>query len=327
MLRLHVLPTVVGSGMAVAAACALVIALLPRGIAQEPVSGSFYWPSTACTAALRSDSILRAYEACEVFDNSLWLDTRALVSTFEEQGVTVERGDERLTFTFPGAAPVNVPAGNAASPTISVEGRTVPAVPDALALWNLVRAVSEQSELPVSFAGWDNPVVTIGDASFRLGTQVRPVSGDDFYDNYLEQVFFRSLLEPAMKEGDSTSVFTLNLRRDIGAPLQETSLRVADLEPGVYGVAVLLDPGTLIGFLPSDAKPVDLNVSLEVIRVDEVGRLTAHLPEGSVRFVEAFAAEPKAGSAVLVKLNGVPTGGGSWFDVVAPAQIDVQAVN
>ncbi len=327
MLRLYVLPTVAGSGMAVAAACALVIALLPKGVAQEPVSGTFYWPSTACTAALRSDSILRAYEACEVFDNSLWLDTRALVSTFEAQGVTVEKGEEQLTFTFPGAAPVDVPAGNAASPTISVEGRTVAAAPDALALWNLVRAVSEQSELPVSFAGWDNPVVTIGDASFRLGTQVRPVSGDDFYDNYLEQVLFRSLLEPAMREGDSISVFVLNRRRDTGAPLQETSLRVANLEPGVYGVAVLLDPGMLTGFLPSDAKPVDFNVALEVVRVEEGERLTVHLPEGNVRFVEAFAAEPRAGSAVLVKLEGVPAGGRSWFDIIAPARVDVQAAN
>ena len=74
MTRLYTLPTVMGSGAALAAVCVCVVALLPRGVAQSPVLGSFYWPSAECTAALRTDSILEAYNACRELDNSLWLD-------------------------------------------------------------------------------------------------------------------------------------------------------------------------------------------------------------------------------------------------------------
>ncbi len=75
MARLYTFPTLLGSGAALAVACVLVTALLPQGVAQSPVTGSFYWPSTKCTQALRNGTPLQQFQSCEVLDNSLWLDS------------------------------------------------------------------------------------------------------------------------------------------------------------------------------------------------------------------------------------------------------------
>lgn len=335
MTRLYTLPTVVGSGTVLAAVCVLVVALLPKGAAQSPVIGSFYWPSVECTAALRTDSILGAYNACRELDNSLWLDPQAFAETLEAQGVTVGRNDETLTLTFPNTPPIRVPLG---APAITLDGtfvylgetsdlseaalkgEEIPAVPGALSLWNLLKAVSEQSELSIRFEGEDNPVAHLGNISFQVGTKLRPVDGLEFYDSYLENVFFSDLIGSIE---NVYSTFLLNPRVDIGTPLEETVLEVS-ATPGTYGVVTLLDPKTLEDFLANtvgDPGAIALYASFEVVEF-EGGTLTANLPEQSVRFVEAFTAEPEFGTAVLVRLSG--KAGKGWYEVVSPDEVTLE---
>ncbi len=178
MARLYTLPTVMGSGLAVLALCLSVLVFWPKGLAQPAVLGSFYWPSQACTAALRTDSILGAYEACRQFDNSLWLDPQAFVKTLEAQGVKIRHNDNVLTLTFPGGEYVGISTG---APTLILndwmtlddesvkaeEAQEVPAVPGALSLWNVLKAVGEQSELPIRVEGDKNPTVRLGNISGR----------------------------------------------------------------------------------------------------------------------------------------------------------------
>ena len=294
MTRLYTLPTVMGSGAALAGAFVTVVALLPNGVAQSPVLGSFYWPSEECTAALRTDSVLKAYNACRELDNSLWLDPQAFAKTLEAQGVTVGRSDEMLTLTFPNTPPIRVPLGAPAitfsdlSTTLDeasmttdpikagVRGEEIGAVPGALSLWVLLKAVSE-SGLSVDVEGEDNPVVSLGNVSFQVGTELRSINGAEFYDSYLENVFFRNLIRP-IENIDTT--FSLNPRVDTGTPLEETVLEL-DSAPGTYGVVTLLDPSTLKDFLAytmGDSGAIDLYASFEVVKF-EGGMLTANLPE------------------------------------------------
>lgn len=310
MTRLYTLPTVMGSGAALAAACVLVVALLPKGAAQSPVTGTFYWPSAECTAALRSDSILRPYQTCEVLDNSLWLDPQALTRTLEAQGVTVRRGDETLTLTFPGATPVQIPSGDANVSTVDMNRAKVPAAPGSLSLWTILREVSAQTDLPIRIEGYDNPVVTIEDVSFQVGTELRPITGSNFYSNYLENVFISSLMDELFKDD---GVINISIRAS--EQVRPVELELMAAKPGVYGVATISNRD-----LRSDP---DLHISLEVARINGGERLAVNLPEGPVHFVESFGSEAEEGTSVLVRLAGSSKAGG-WYKVISPERITVR---
>lgn len=162
----------------------------------------------------------------------------------------------------------------------------------------------------------------LGSVSFQIGTELRAVAGAEFYNSYLENVFFRDLVRP-IENADNT--FLLNPRVDIGTPLEETVLEL-NTTPGTYGVVTLLDPTTLEDFLAytlGNPGAIDLYASFEVVEF-EGGTLTANLPEQSVRFVEAFTAEREFGTAVLVRLSG--KAGEGWFEVVSPERITVQSL-
>ena len=323
MTRLYTLPTVMGSGAALAAVCVCVVALLPRGVAQSPVMSSFFWPSEECTAALRTDSILRPYQECEVLDNSLWLDPQAFTKTLEEQGVEVDRGDRMLTLTFPGAKLVQIPSGDATVSASKMQGSEVPAAPGSLSLWTVMREISAQTDLPIRVEGYDNPVVAVGDVSFQVGTETRPISGADFYANYLENIFYGSLIDRLFKDG---GVLSVNLSEYTDEQLRVAELELTAAEPGVYGVVSILDLETFMDNQPPEERnviPLDLYISLEVAQTNGGERLALNLPEGPVRFVESFDSEAETGTAVLVRLAGSSESGG-WYEVVSPERITVQ---
>lgn len=314
MAQLYTLPTVAMSGTVLAAACVLVATVLPKGLAQPAVIGSFYWPSPTCTAALRTDSVLGAYKVCRELDNNLWLDPQAFTETLEAQGVSVQRGEDVVTLGFPDTPPLRVPLGG---PLLifselgenAGESEDVPAVPGALSLWDVLRTAGG-SELPTHLEGWDNPVLHLGAVSFQIGTELRAVSGEEVYESYLENVFLKDLSAP-MRDVDSLLWFSP--RTDPDTPLEEATLEL-NAAPGIYGVVTMLDPATLQDqkFLASDEpKDFDLYVSFEVIRF-EGAPFTANLPAKPVRFVEAFGAKPEPGMAILVRLGG----GETWFDIV-----------
>ena len=343
MARLYTLPTVATSGAVLAAVCVTLAAVLPKGFAQPEVLGSFYWPSAECEAALRTDSVLAAFNACRELDNSVWLDPQAFIPALEAQGVGVRRETATrrdagvLTLEFPGATPIGVPLGapslvlsdgtaldvtfNMASDDMNLEfaDAVIPEVPGALSLWNVLKAVGEQSAMPIRVEGDENPVVRLGDVSFRVGTKLRPVNGAEFYDSYLENVFFSDLSRPL---NVVEPLYSLNPRVDIGLPLEETTLEL-DAAPGIYGVITLLDPDTLEdAWLQGETGSGGPYVSLEVLRPGS-DPLVANLPEAPVRFVKAFRSDSKPSEAVVVRLGGDT----NWYEVVSPEDIAVTAQN
>ncbi len=107
MTRLYTLPTVVGSGAALAALSVLVVALLPNGAAQA-LPGTPYFPSAECVEALDAGADGFLSGNCIETDDALWLDQQALKRVLEPQGVTFSEtsapgSDEGiLVLTFPG---------------------------------------------------------------------------------------------------------------------------------------------------------------------------------------------------------------------------------
>lgn len=329
MTRLYTLPTVMGSSLAVAALCLSVLAFWPSSLAQPAVIGSFYWPSPECTAALRTDSILGAFRVCRKVNTTLWLDPQALVRTLEAQGVRVRRKAGTLTLTFPGGEYVGVPTGGYTVTlfegisididNFEIEGaEEISAMPGSVSLWNLLKSVGEQSDLPIRVEGAKNPVVHLGEVSFQVGTKLRPVGGAEFYDSYLQNVYLNSLNMPT---GPEESFHMYNPRVEYGASLEERALEL-DAAPGTYGVITLLDPATLGDSWPSDEVDSSLYVSFEVLRPDE-GSFVANLPEKPVRFVEALRADSGPGEAVVVRLGG----NNDWYEVIPPGDITLTTQN
>lgn len=84
MARLYTLPTVMGSGAALAVVCISVAALLSSSVAQ-PLSASFFWPSPECVAASEQTPGGASPQDCFIYDGSLWLDAQALEQTLKRK--------------------------------------------------------------------------------------------------------------------------------------------------------------------------------------------------------------------------------------------------
>ncbi len=303
MTRLYTLPTVMGSSLALAAACVVVVALLPKGAAQAlPVIP--YWPSVECVEAL--DAGKEGYSSGQCFGifDTLWFDQQVLRKVLEPQGVTFERvpapeSDEGLLgITFPNSTPVYVSLGSSGYYVQDEDGSRTEVQPGYLSLRNLLRAVSLQRDIETQVSGWDSPTVRFSDVSFQIGTKEKPVTGYTFYKSYMSQVYFDELrLDPEL------STYLINPRlnaehnsRFENIAFQKVVLNVPSAARDAYGIAMRLDPVETLENTPSgsglpDGEVWGEAVSLSVSRADAQGNVSFMIPEGSLHFVKAFTTE------------------------------------
>lgn len=328
MARLYTLPTVMGSGAALAVVCASVVALLPSGSAQA-LPGTPYFPTAECVEALDAGADGFLSGNCIQTNDALWLDQSALRQVLEPQGVTFSEtsapgSDEGLLgLTFPASKLIYVPLGSPDAYVMDDEGNH-PALPGFLSLWSLLRGASYHDGFELEVSGWDNPSVRFGEVSFQVGTEARPMAGAEFYASYLGEIYFADLWN-----GLGGNPYIVNPDRGVRhgpnfykSALRETVITMPNAKPGVYGIAirldlddVQLDQPALTSSLPwSDA------VLFSVERADAQGRVSFALPNEPLRFVEAFAAESEPGTAVLVRLSGTDFDNG-WYEVVVPKRV------
>lgn len=334
MARLYTLPTLLGSGAALAAACVCVVALLPKGTAQTlPVTS--YWPSARCIKALDEGRNGFSSGQCSGFTD-IWFNQQALKKAFEPQGITfgsvpAPEGDTRiLRLAFPESTPVYLSLEGAGT-LFGENGSKLEALPGYLSFWSLLRAVSLQTGVTTSVDGWDNPTVRFNNASLKIATQEEPITGRAFYDSYMEGVYFDELA-PWPTSGES-SIYLIQPRlngeyneRFEKVSFQKAVLNVSDTDRNAYGIAMRLDPAETFENTPSgsglsDGEVWDEAVSLSVSRADAEGNINFRVPKGPLHFVESFTEELDPGAAILVKLN---PSGTNWYEVVAPESIAVQ---
>lgn len=183
---------------------------------------------------------------------------------------------------------------------------------------------SYQKDLLIKVEGWDNPTVRFNDVSLQVGTDTRPMSGIEFYENYLDAVFFKELISPV--PGDY--VYNVNPRRDmVHSPdaLQNVSISLPDSAPGVYGIITRLDlDGPLpVPVYPGEA-PWDVSFMLSVARSDDEGMVDFELLKGPLHFVDAFSVEQPQGTSILVKLSGGADTGEGWYEIISPETITLK---
>lgn len=345
MARLYTLPTVMGSSLAAVTACVAVVASLPNGLAQS-VRGTFYWPSVACVNAVAEGSALGRDEACFWTSDSFWLNRESLRRALEPQGVTLsstsvpgasQQEDGLMRVTLPNETTVYTPLGSPDDYLMDEDGRLMHMAEGYFSFWDLLRNASLHRDLDVSVSGWDNPRVSLGDASFRLGTNATPVSGERFYSAYLGAVLKAESGASAFDAVDAWGIAFLSPDADAATKARLARLRDARLlsttaatlqgaAGGVYGVMTYLEPDSrLAEALLRDGFPRDAFFLLQPVRLSEGGTLALELPGGSSTFVERFGDEPAPNTSMLVRLGGAGREG--WYEVVSPENISLAAQN
>ena len=325
MAKLYTFPKVAGSGLAFAALCVLTLAAWPHTIAQG-VKSIFYYPTTECVRALEPGSKVPISKACDLNTyDGVWLARGELVKTLRQQGVKVA-GAETLTLGFPGAQPVNVRAGAPGNPDYDIK----PADTSYVSLFSLLFMLQNQTR--VSVEGWNNPQVHFGDVVIQVGNDKRPVPGSTFYQSYLN-TFVSGKVAATVFNQTQPKVLTLTPRTDTwfeDYDVKEQALEVVAKPGEVYGVITILDPKLLKELFSNRNGPdaaffasLSTVLSLDVARVEKGGALMLYLPEEPLQFVKSLGAQPKPGTAVLVRLSG--SDNKLDYEIVSPKQIRYQA--
>ncbi len=326
MTRLYTLPTVVGSGVTLAAVCVSVAALLSSSVAQ-PLSASFFWPSPECVAASRQAAEGALPRDCFVYDNSLWLDARALERTLKPQGVGVQNSADFLTLSFPNGPTVQTFKRTGGINIEETDGSLSPLAtePNYFSLWGLLEGVASHSDLSITVSGWDNPTVRIADAIFQVGTAAQKVTGDEFYLSYLEAVMFKEFISPLSLS--YIYIGTPRLERQYNPDFDASAVRRISLEvkeaAGVYGLFTVIDKnGPLAYEAPQGETRWDIALLTEVVRSAPDATLEVDIPTASrLRFVEELSIDPKPGETVLMRLSGQPDVDRGWYEVISPERI------
>lgn len=327
MIRLHTLPTLAGSGTFVAAACALVVALLPSGTA-ESLTGTFYWPSTKCVEALQATPAQQPSE-CFSIDGTFWVNQHSLQQVLEPQGVIFKKlfadnAYSAFSVTFPGAEPVFVSPRDPNMRVYDEQGVEVLPTLGYLSFWQFVHTVAFQN--PVKVEGWDNPVVTLNDATFQMGNPASPIAGTEFYDNYLEAVFYQYLVADVREEYSHLTTprtnYVYKSDRKTGT-FRSVTLSLPPGAAGVYGLVIQLDAANPTIDRPRWSAARDSAFAADVAQLKPDGTITFTLPKGPLRLSDEFVPEQQPGTAVLVKLSGSGADDRGWFEVVAPEKVKV----
>ena len=151
------------------------------------------------------------------------------------------------------------------------------------------------------------------------------MSGIEFYENYLDAVFFRDLSNPV--PGDYVEIVNPRLARAGNPTFDETALRnmpisLPDGVPGVYGVITRLEVGGPFSQRSLSGEiPWDVSFMLSVARLDADGAVSFELPKGPLHFVDAFTDEQPKGTSILVRLGGGAGMGEGWYEVVSPERV------
>ena len=232
--------------------------------------------------------------------------------------------EELLGLTFPNSTPIYVSLGRNNVFVTDEAGRDIAPAPGYLSFWNLLQAASYQKDLLIEVEGWGNPTVRFNDVSFQIGTSTRPMTGIEFYENYLDAVFFKDLINPV--PGDYVYNVNPRLNTARSSALQNMSIALPESAPGVYGIITRLDLDG--GPFPAPVYPGevswDVSFMLSVARLDGEGMVDFELPEGPLHFVDAFSVEQPQGTSILVKLSGGTDTGEGWYEIISPETITLK---
>ena len=326
MIRLHTLPTALNLGTLAAIACAITVTLVSGTLAQS-LDVTKQFPSRACI-----ENTTEGSGACERFqigwvEGTLWTSVEAIKEALEPQGVGVESGIATLRLDFPGAKTVGFSFYQA--PFIDEDGEPIQVAPGYMPVSDLIGSIANLSGETVTFEGWDNPSVRLGDVSFQLGTPDETVQGVNVYTPYLAGV-----MDELIPSSATISTYFIGSHLySFDAEFLPQRFDVGGESGDIYGIVTINDPyASMWGDFPlEERQPYDTGFVLDVAQAASDGSVAFQLPvesrvplnETQYISVSAFSQQPAIGETVIVRLTGEADAEGFGYEVVPPEQISV----
>lgn len=341
MTRLYTLPTVMGSSLALLALCLVVLALWPKSMAQT-LTGTFYWPSRPCVNALGGP---RETSTCFTMSKGFWVSHEALRQALEPQGVEFSRirgpAAELLRVSLPDTTAVYIPLTSTEGyeDTVFVDDTAYTKSADYLSFWELVAKLSLNDDVALRISGWDEPTVQFNGVNIDLGEGNRRISGDAFYESYLDAIFDDAM---ATNLWDTyRGIYTLNLL-DLTAfasprgqmpEVSRMQLTLDNLQTGVYGMITFIEmPEAFSGDFETDEadnRRSGAAFFFQAVQPTESGTLPIRLPGNSdtqPNFVTTFGfgEQLTPGDSVLFRLAGGNPQTGGWYEIVSPESVRLE---
>jgi hypothetical protein len=316
MARLHTLPLVAGSGMALAMCCALVVVLLSGSTAQT-LKVSNIFPTDTC---LNSKEATLPYY-CQVGG---WTNIESLRAALEPQGVIFEPRDiGGWSLDFPDGSPVIV--GNPYNVGEwyfdgAEENDEITLRPNAdyVHIRNFIGQLSTTG-LPISIKGWDKPTLYVGDVVLEIDLSAAKSDANYGGASFYFEAFNWGLAMDAIPLIKTYQAWATKESVDT----EPKKFKVADTEGTVYGLVVILD-----GDKDSNVEPESVSttsvVYTDVERVDANGFVKLNVPKDQqLTFVSRAIDMNKNGLAMFARLSGDLGISGSYV-TTPPDQIQME---
>lgn len=320
MVRIHTLPTVMGSSLALIALCLAVVGLWPKGVAQT-LTGTSYFPSLECTKVVLSDKNPEDFKGCVSILGDFWVSQEELRNVLEPQGVMFEKAGfaaEILKVSVPGSSPMFIEANS------QVYVDNVGEISRGyVSLWNFIERFSDLPDARLKIEDWDSPTIHLNDVMFQLHDANNSFEGQAFYWNYLNAIttpWVSDIAEPRMLSLVFPGEFS-----HIKPYIQRASLEVKGTPGDVYGMLSYPELSESETGRGSERKKYSA-LWFQLGRVTDTGNLRMWLPKDGTSFIPSSGSinDLNIGGSVLIRLAGGHTQTGGWYEVVSPESVRLE---
>jgi len=311
MTTLYLTPKLLSSSTLIMAFTLLAYVAITSGAAQT-LGVKYRLPSTLCLG-LKEHNVP---DRCSPAKGRIQI--KALQDALFPHGVKVAESNSALTLEFPEAQALDIPLDRVAS--LDDADRPLPSDQhsrrDYVGVWDVIRALMSQTEMPVMLEGWNDPMLRIGDVHLRLDSREQVVDAEVLYFPYLSHIASHDF---------NTDGSTASYLFGFGEGRSLTTKTA--LAPGIYGLIARLNTVQTLSaetiFIASGSSAEKYSHYLSVAEADSEGYLTFAYPGETLRFAETLSGNA-INTAVLVRLTGEVKLDGFGYEVVSPEQIRLE---
>jgi hypothetical protein len=195
--KVYIMPTIFRNAALMALVATLSISTLNSSTAQ--VTGTMIWPTPECA---NNDTFKVGPYDLTCDSETIWIHLPSLRATLEPLGVRIKEyisrpGEDKTTILeFPGATN-NIMFKEPKIRYMSIEDKLFEHSTDTTyVMGSSFFHTLLETLLPIRISGWDNPTLSVGKTSFRLGTEQKVFKGLNVYNSFLWNVVSREVPQP-----------------------------------------------------------------------------------------------------------------------------------
>ena len=335
MSKVYFIPSMIRNVVLALTISSLTVSVFNSSNAQ--VSGTSRYPTPKC---LNSDvkSVQFGSETIECESSQFWINTISLRQVLEPLGVKFEvnqfprEAHQKISIRFPGTTSSLIFNQDVSSVLVAPNGSAVgidldPNFIDTSDFFNQLRTTG----LPVTLEGWDNPMITVGQTRFSLGTPKLKVPGDQIYPDVLPKLLPNFWPEQTPDD----KLLYVSGEGMIGNPgsvvNNQHGIKLNTITQTSY-VVVTREPGLITTWNWDGEKYPEKTFSefrlTRILTNDKTGAFQFGSNAKTLEFVDSVdllktVTRNGAGQAVLLRFTGHLEVGSTAFEVVPPNQFTV----